>query len=213
MQILEGPFLFRVDDIGRVISWSQLDDHIRGELTSDDRYDEDNTSVYLCKVNVIPAGLSKGKHHDWAKVKRVFIDVKPSNKLISIFGISPRNRKHTQMDQGELSFERTIRGSVKLFEVFQTDVEIKGPLKGIVGNHQFAVVSTFDRSYAQWMFTDKWDGIEFQLFMYVAVPNSLDTERRFIEMNIYPTLKKFKGIAPGFCHKRVTFPPEEARSA
>jgi hypothetical protein len=213
MQILEGPFHFRVDDIGRVISWNDLDSHIRSELESDGTYSSGNSSVYYCKVNVIPAALRSGKNHDWGKVKRVFIDVKPSIKSISIFGISPRNRKQRQMHQGELSFENTIRGMVRLFEVFQTDIEIKGPLKGLVGNHQFAVVSTFDRSYAQWMFTDMWDGIEFQLFIYVAVPNSLVESSRFIEMNIYPTLKKYKGIAPGFCHTIVRFPKEEILSA
>jgi hypothetical protein len=190
----EGPFRFDIEDVGAKISWESLDQTLQDELTSDGRYTRTNSDVYICRIAVAPSEYVSEKNQDWSKVKRVFIEAR-ADAPISIGGISPTTKKVNQLNQQELALLKTISGAVKLFNALEFKLDVSNPVGLLARKDRFAVMSFFTRNVAQWVFSDGWEQIGFELFLYVVVPANLPEEGRHIKLSIKPTWKKNKFLS------------------
>lgn len=195
MQGFEGPFEFDIDSEGTKMSWDHLPEPIKEELTEDGHFTSENSNIWLCKVVSLSTNIAKQRHHDWARVNRVFIDVKPSSKHIKIFGIYPEQVKSIQIHQEELNLPSSFEGQVSLFEALRFKLKISDTVKLWSAKNRYAVLGNCIHGHAQWVYSSGWDKTYFKMYLYIVVQNNLPESDRNIFVTIKPTRKGNKVLS------------------
>lgn len=185
----QGPFEFAIDEEGSVVNWDRVDEHIRTDLTKDGQFTEENSTIYFSKIAVRSTEHVREKHHDWAKVNRLCIQADTPPKGISICGIYPRDKRMRTLSQAELAFVPSLGGEAKLFNTLEFKFNLSNPAKLLSRADRFAVLSTYSKHFAQWVYSPGWDGIDFELYLYAIVLKSLPPEEKYYQITIKPLRK------------------------
>ncbi|MEK6782327.1 MAG: hypothetical protein AABY93_11505 [Bacteroidota bacterium] len=207
MKGFSGPFRFEIDENGTLIQFNELDQVILKTLSSDG-ISSLNSKIYKVKISAFADLNSVQKNHDWAKVKRIFIEINSKSKSVYIVGIYPREQKSKGITQTELDFIKTIKGNIKLFNALQFKLSVDNPVKLLARLDRYAVLSSFSNRKAQWVFSEGWEELEFKLYIYIVIPNALDKDEKYIDLIIKPTLKKNKELKNVSVWNRKVFFPE-----
>jgi len=173
-----GPFEYEID--GVIHSWDSLDDYIKKQMEAS-KFTKENSTIYLCNVCVIQSDSLRQKNHDWAKVKRIFFNINVPNRNMNIIGIHPTNRKKGESADNEIPF---IKTKVNLFKMLQFTLSLDGFVKLFSRQDRYSVMANFNRRQAQWVFSEGWEGIDFQLYLYIVVPNKIADTEKYIEVSI-----------------------------
>ncbi len=177
MEGFSGPFDFRFDGI--IHSWKDLDDYTieKLEITN---FTRENSNIHICKVCVFPTVSIKQKNHNWAKVKRVFFNLTLPSKDMSIIGIYPTNR-HKELLNEKSPFKKSVMSKSELFKMTKDHLTIYPIVKTNSRSDRFIVMANYNQRQAQWVFSEGWEGLDFQLYLYIAVlKKTPEVEKTFI---------------------------------
>lgn len=184
-----GPFDYNVD--GTIYSWDNLDDYIKEELIAS-KFTKENSSIYLCKVCVFKSEIPKQKNHDWAKVKRIFFNITVPNKSMHIVGIHPTNSKVTSSSDLELPIIQGVKSKITLFKMLRFELSLDGVVKLFSRKDRYSILANFNSRMAQWVFSERWENLDFSLYVYIAVPNAIADKDKYIEMSVKSVRRKNK---------------------
>ncbi len=195
MKGFEGPFEFDVDEIAEAVTPENIPEDILQEIMKGGCRRKDG-KIYRFKICAVSTDIQKQRHHDWSKVKKVFIEARPLYKRSAILGISPTSRSVRenpgQMEMGILSL---IHGaSIVLFRVLEFKLELGDLAKWTARGDRKSVISTSSKRIAQWIFTDGWDDLEFEMHIFVFVPDGIADELRYISLSVTPTIRKCRRL-------------------
>lgn len=193
MNGFEGPFEFDIDDEGHRIEWEQLDGAVRDELTKNNTYSRETSSIYEVRVAVLAHPQHVQKHHDWKKIKRVFVESRVGSPRMAILAISPTTKHWSETANAEMDFLKFLAGE-RLFDSKQFKLKPAFAVKNFARSDRFAVLSFFSRKVAQWVFSEGWHDLGFRLALVVVVPNDLDSNARKLVFSVKPTYKETKFI-------------------
>lgn len=207
MKGLGGPFHFVVPTEGEAIAWNKLDTKIVKKLKERHGLGAHNSRVYLCVISVSRHERLTERHHDWSKVTRVFVNAKPLHKNITILGLYPGDTKAEHIDQSELEFARGAEASSSLFTSLPFKLTISQKVKKLSTSERYAILTTYDKSYAQLVYSEAWHRLAFEIYLYIAVPNTLENDLRYIDLGITPVRKRNISISTAAIHNHYVFLP------
>ncbi|KQP15566.1 hypothetical protein [Pseudorhodoferax sp. Leaf265] len=184
MNGFEGPFHFVVDDEGTEVPWDQVSDAVRAELEEAGRHNPENSKLYSFKVAVLEHPHRLEKHHDWSAVSRVCIQVKLPSSAMTLAGVSPRNKKASDVFQNDLGIDATVSAEGRLFDLLNYKLNLSSFAKQNASEQRYAVLNSFNRRVAQWIYSRGWPFLDFTKYLYVVVPNGLSAERRVIKVSV-----------------------------
>lgn len=188
----EGPFRFNIEDKGERISSKDLNKEIRKKLTKNER---EGASVYRCKVATIAGERCLEKHHDWAKVTRLLVEALPSHKSMRILGLYPSDKKSKFSKQEEMDFAATAEGKAKLFDMLRFKLSLSHFVKNYSRQDRYEVMCSFTSKRAQWVFSSAYESLDFDLYVYIVVPDELADSERNLRMSVNPLRKGNKSIS------------------
>lgn len=197
MEGFSGPFRFDIDTQGTEIEKDKISSDIKAALEQVHKLNLDNSKVYFCGIVVAPDAHCVERYHDWSKIKRVCIDVRPATPKIPILGIFPGNIRVEHVRQKQMSFLGGLEATASLFGMARFKLKLSERVKQLAhsGIGGFAVMSFFNRNKAQWVYASAWEQIGYQMYLYVAVPNSITSKDRQIFVSINPLRRHNKSVS------------------
>ena len=188
--LIDGAFEFRLDDVGTLLTWDSLDESLKAELTKDNEFNEENSKIYRCGLAAFENFSCSDARNQWGQVRRICVEAKTGSPKMAIFGISPRDKKVSDIPQSEMGFVASLQGGAKLFDVLKMKLSLDYKTKSLSREDRYAVLSTFVKRYAQWVYSTGWDKKNLDMFVYVAVPNSLNENKRVLHITVHALRKK-----------------------
>ncbi|ATE62096.1 hypothetical protein [Thauera sinica] len=184
MDGFEGPFRFELDAEGTVLPWETLDPTIKAELLSDGNISQESSKVYLFKMAVMPNDYRIEKHHDWQKVSRLFVQATVGHDSMKLGGISPRNKKAANARQLDMGFDGRLEAEANLFSMAKVKLVLSNFIKKNATADRMAVLSSCTKKIAQWVYSSAWPFIDFKKYVYVAVPDLIPADQRYLKVSI-----------------------------
>jgi hypothetical protein len=186
MNGFEGPFRFDIDTHGTDVPSPDLSEVVHSELEADGKYNPSNSKIYLFRIAVSEVETKIEKHHNWSEVLRIFIQAKVAVPQIQIVGVSPRNKRAKDVNQGDLGLDVMANAEAEgsLFDLFRFKLNISNFVKQNASENKYAVLNSFTKRSAQWVYSRAWPFLDFTKYLYVVVPNDLEAEKRFIKVSV-----------------------------
>lgn len=179
-----GPFRFAVDEEGTPVKWTDLPEAIQQALEANTA-DTNCATVYRCAINVFSEERPRQRHHDWCKIKRVFVHALTPNASLKFLGIAPGNMLAEKSNSPEIG----LGVGVRLFDLLQFRLSISNVVKLFATQSRYSVLSNHSKKEAQWVFSDGWLTPDFQLYMYLLIPDDLKAPQRHITISVKPVIR------------------------
>lgn len=207
MDDFQGPFCFKIDTRGTLKPWASMDPEVLKKLDKKSRALKNSSNIYFFGISIQQTDVGKEKHHNWLEISRIFVSVKPDNKLIEIIGISPGDIRPHEAIKGQHAF--VFERKEKLFNMRNQRLDnVSFKVNSLARKDQFAVLAAFTKREAQWVYTKAWKEKKYEMCICMTVPvGAIKKGAKAIYVSIKPARKKNQVLtkASVFKHEVVLY--------
>jgi hypothetical protein len=101
--------------------------------------------------------------------------------------VKAQNAQQTAMD-----FMGGFEGTGSLFEMLKFKLNISSTVKNLSTESRYAILSSYTKRMAQWVYSTAWGQLGYETYVYIAVPRDLSDRVMYVSVN--PVRKGNKSI-------------------